>query len=203
MHIEPFGVEIWMNEWETKCEWNLAETCVESLTIAELLDLVGKGDAAVSEILPLKMTYGAIEGSERLRNAISALYDSQMPEKIVVTHGTIGANMLVHRTLVAAGDRVVAVVPTYQQHYSIPASIGADVHTLNLREENGFLPDLDALRALVTPDTKLIAINNPNNPTGALMDRAMLTKIAEIARSVGAWILCDEVYRGTDQDAQS
>ena len=200
MHIEPFGVEIWMNEWESKCEWNLAETCVESLTIAELLDLVGKGDAAVSEILPLKMAYGAIEGSERLRNAISALYASQTPENIVVTHGTIGANMLVHRTLVAAGDRVVAVVPTYQQHYSIPASIGADVHALNLNEENGFLPDLDALRALVTPDTKLIAINNPNNPTGALMDRAMLTKIAEIARNVGAWILCDEVYRGTDQD---
>lgn len=200
MHIEPFGVEIWMNEWETKCEWNLAETCVESLTISELLDLAGKGDAAVSDILPLKMTYGAIEGSDRLRTAISALYDSQTPDNIIVTHGTIGANMLVHRSLVEAGDRVIAVIPTYQQHYSIPASIGADVHTLNLREKDGFLPDLDALRALVTPDTKLIALNNPNNPTGALMDLAMLTEIAEIARGVGAWILCDEVYRGTDQD---
>ncbi|KIC22800.1 aminotransferase [Leisingera sp. ANG-Vp] len=200
MHIEPFGVEIWMNEWETKCEWNLAETCVESLTIEELLQLAGRNSADLSELLAMKMTYGAIEGSDRLRNAISALYKGQSPENVIVTHGTIGANMLVHKALVERGDRVVAVVPTYQQHYSIPASIGADVHQLRLREENGFLPDLEELRALVTPETKLIAINNPNNPTGALMDRAMLEEIAAIASEAGVWILCDEVYRGTDQD---
>ncbi len=199
MHIEPFGVEIWMNEWETKCAFNLAETCVESLTIGELLQLAGRNDTDLSELLPMKMTYGAIEGSDRLRTAIARLYDAQANENIIVTHGTIGANMLVHKTLVERGDRVVAVVPTYQQHYSIPASIGADVHPLKLREEDDFLPDLDALRALVTPGTKLIALNNPNNPTGALMDRTMQEDIADIARSVGAWVLCDEVYRGTDQ----
>lgn len=199
MQIEPFGVEIWMNEWETKCDWNLAETCVESLTIAELLALIGKNDTDLSALLSMKMTYGDIEGSMRLRRAICALYDTQTPENVIVTHGTIGANMLVHKTLVSAGDHVVAVVPTYQQHYSIPASIGADVHPLHLRPENGFLPDLDELRALVTPATKLIAINNPNNPTGSLMDRAVLEQIAVIARNVDAWILCDEVYRGTDQ----
>ena len=202
MHIEPFGVEIWMNEWETKCEWNLAETCVESLTIAQLLELVGKNEVDLSEMLSMKMTYGAIEGSMRLRNAICALYDRQNVENVIVTHGAIGANMLIHRTLVSAGDRVVAIVPTYQQHYSIPASIGADVYPLKLREENGFLPDLEELRTLVVPGTRLIAINNPNNPTGALMDRAMLEEIAAIARKVGAWVLCDEVYRGTNQTGQ-
>lgn len=200
MHIEPFGVEIWMNEWENRCAFNLAETCVESLTIAEFLALVGKNKTDLSDILDMKMTYGAIEGSERLRRAISALYDHQKTENIVITHGTIGANMLVHRTLVEPGDRVIAVVPTYQQHYSIPASIGADVHHLQLREENGFLPDLEELRALAVPGTRLIALTNPNNPTGALMDRAMLEEIAEIAHAAGAWVLCDEVYRGTDQD---
>ena len=199
MHIEPFGVEIWMNEWETKCQWNLAETCVESLTIAELLALAGKNDVDLSELLAMKMTYGEIEGSMRLRSAICALYDQQVVENVVVTHGTIGANMLIHKTLVSPSDRVIAVVPTYQQHYSIPASIGAEVHQLKLREENGFLPDLEELRALTVPGTRLIAINNPNNPTGALMDRAMLKEIAAIAREVGAWVLCDEVYRGTDQ----
>ncbi|THF91269.1 MAG: aminotransferase class I/II-fold pyridoxal phosphate-dependent enzyme, partial [Sulfitobacter sp. SK025] len=118
---------------------------------------------------------------------------------IIVTHGTIGANMLVHKALVGAGDRVVAIVPTYQQHYSIPASIGADVQQLQLREHDGFLPDLDALRDLVVPGTKLIALTNPNNPTGALIERPMLEEIVQIARAAGAWILCDEVYRGTDQ----
>jgi aspartate/methionine/tyrosine aminotransferase len=101
---------------------------------------------------------------------------------------------------VETGDRVISVVPTYQQHYSIPASIGAEVHHLQLREENGFLPDLEELRALALPGTRLIAINNPNNPTGSLMNEAMLQEIVEIARSTGAWILCDEVYRGTNQE---
>lgn len=199
MHIEPFAVEIWMNAWETKCELNLAETCVASLTIAQLLDLTGRNDRDLSDLLDLKMTYGDIRGSERLLGAVSALYDSQTPDNIIITHGTIGANMLVHRALVGAGDRVVAIVPTYQQHYSIPESLGADINLLKLREENGFLPDLDALRALVIPGTRLIAINNPNNPTGSLMDRAMLEEIAQIARAAGAYVLCDEVYRGIDQ----
>ena len=199
MNIEPFGVEIWMNEWETRCDWNLAETCVESLTINDLLTLVGKTEASLAELLPLKMTYGDIEGSVPLRTAITALYEKQKIENVIVTHGTIGANMLVHKTLVAAGDRVVTVVPTYQQHYSIPASIGADVHTLQLREQNNFLPDLDELREMVVAGTRLIAMTNPNNPTGSLMGRAMLEEIVAIARKADAWILCDEVYRGTDQ----
>jgi Aspartate/tyrosine/aromatic aminotransferase len=199
MRIEPFGVEIWMNEWETKCEWNLAETCVESLTIRQLLALSGRNGEDLSALLPMQMTYGAIEGSDRLRAAIAALYAGQRCENIMVTHGTIGANMLVHRALVEQGDRVVAVVPTYQQHYSIPESLGADVHLLHLRAEDCWLPDLDRLRALAVPGTKLIALTNPNNPTGALIPVSMLQEIAEIARAVGAWVLCDEVYRGTDQ----
>lgn len=200
MHIRKFGVEIWMNAYENECKFNLAETCVESITIAELLALTGHNDTYLTAILDMKMTYGDIEGSPRLRSAIAALYDKMHVPNITVTHGTIGANALVHQTLVSRGDRVIAVVPTYQQHYSIPESIGADMHLLYLRQEDGFLPDLDALRALATPDTRLIAINNPNNPTGALMDRAMLEKIVEIARDCDAYLLCDEVYRGTDQE---
>jgi aspartate/methionine/tyrosine aminotransferase len=199
MQIREFGVEIWMNAFELACDLNLAETCVESLTIGELLALAGRNDMALAELLPMKMTYGAIPGSDRLRDGIAGLYDHQTRDNIVVTHGTIGANALVHQALVARDDRVISVIPTYQQHYSIPESIGADVQHLHLRPENGFLPDLADLAAMATPGTRLIAINNPNNPTGALMDRAMLSEIAAIARKVGAYVLCDEVYRGTDQ----
>ncbi len=202
MHIAPFGVEIWMNEFEKVCELNLAETCVESITMAELLALCGKDESALSEVLPFKMTYGDIEGSDRLRDAIAALYEKQKRENILVTHGTIGANSLVHQALISRGDKVISVIPTYQQHYSIPESIGADVHLLHLKPENGFLPDLDELRSMATPGTKLIAINNPNNPTGSLMDRDMLEGIAAIAGDIDAWVLCDEVYRGTDQEGQ-
>ncbi|MBO9477273.1 aminotransferase [Shimia sp. R11_0] len=200
MDIRPFGVEMWMNEYETKCDLNLAETCVESITLGELFEMAGVQDSILDQLSGMKMTYGAIEGSDRLRDAIASLYTTQNRENVLTTHGTIGANSLVHQTLVARGDHVISVIPTYQQHYSIPESIGADIELLHLRPEQAFLPDLDKLRSMVRPDTKLIAINNPNNPTGALMDKALLEEIVAIARSVDAWLLCDEVYRGTDQD---
>jgi aspartate/methionine/tyrosine aminotransferase len=199
MKIREFGVERWMDLYETKCAYNLAETCVESLTIDQLLDLCGKQNTVLDELRPLKLTYGAIEGSERLRHVIASLYDHQEPANVIVTHGAIGGNALVYETLVEPGDTVVSVLPTYQQHYSIPESYGADVRILKLREENAFLPDLAELRRLVDHKTKLISINNPNNPTGSLMDARLLAEIAEIARSCGAYVLCDEVYRGTDQ----
>lgn len=200
MKIRDFGVEIWMNRYENDCELNLAETCVQSLTVAELLHLAGKTNVIMEELLPMQLTYGAIEGTDRLRGLVAGLYENQKPENVVATHGTIGANALVHETLVEPGDRVISVLPTYQQHYSIPESYGADVQILKLTEATGFLPDLEELQKLATPGTKLIAINNPNNPTGSLMDREYLTRIAEIARACGAWVLCDEVYRGTDQE---
>ena len=199
MFIEPFEVEIWMNEWETRCTYNLAETCVASITINELLALSGRDEADLYEILSMKLTYGDIEGSDRLRASISKLYANTAIADITITHGTIAANMLVHKGLVERGDHVVSIIPTYQQHYSIPRSIEANVATLSLEASDGFLPDLDRLRSMVTLETKLIALTNPNNPTGALIERPMLEAIAEVADSVGAYLLCDEVYRGTGQ----
>ena len=74
-----------MNEYENNCDYNLAETCVQSLTIEELLEITSQKDTILAELLPLKLTYGAIEGSDRLKNAIISLYDNQTPEKIVAT----------------------------------------------------------------------------------------------------------------------
>ena len=199
MFIEPFEVEIWMNEWETRCTYNLAETCVASITINELLALSGRDEADLYEILSMKLTYGDIEGSDRLRAAISKLYANTAIADITITHGTIAANMLVHKGLVERGAHVVSIIPTYQQHYSIPRSIEANVATLSLEASDDFLPDLDRLRSMVTLETKLIALTNPNNPTGALIERPMLEAIADIAASVDAYLLCDEVYRGTAQ----
>src|SRR5690349_2440506 len=131
MKIREFGVEMWMNRYETCCTHNLAETCIESLTIAELLALAGRSsDETMGELAAMKLTYGAIEGSTRLRRAIASLYEHQPIEHVMVTHGAIGANALVYETLVSPGDHVVSVLPNYQQHYSIPESYGADVQTV-------------------------------------------------------------------------
>jgi aspartate/methionine/tyrosine aminotransferase len=199
MQIKEFGVERWMYLYEEDSELNLAETCVESLTVAELLKIAGKEDALLREILPMKLTYGAIDGTERLRNNVALLYENQSMSNVIITHGAISANALVYETLIEPGDHMISVLPTYQQHYSIPESYGAKVDVLRLRQEDAFLPDLDELKRIVAPATRLIAFSNPNNPTGALMEREFLEQIVRIARSCGAYVLSDEVYRGTDQ----
>lgn len=199
MKIRDFGVEMWMNAYENDCTHNLAETCVRSLTVEELLDLSGKREETLEQLVQTRLTYGDIPGSPRLRQAIAGLYQAMSPERVTITNGAIGANALTMLTLVEPGDRVISVLPTYQQHYSIPESIGAQVDILQLREENGWLPDLDELRGLVKKaggKVRLININNPNNPTGSVMEEPVLREIAGIARDAGAWLLCDEVYRG-------
>jgi hypothetical protein len=194
-----FAVERWMDRYENACRYNLSETCVESLTVAGLLRLAGREGSLEEALSGLKLTYGSIPGSDLLRGRIGSLYTRQTADNVIVTHGAIGANALVYQALVEPGDRVVSVLPTYQQHTSIPESLGAEVLTLRLEEGNGFLPDLDDLRKLVGGRAKLIAFSNPNNPTGSLMDWGVLQNIVSIAREAGAWILGDEVYRGIDQ----
>ena len=200
MRIRDFGVEIWMNRWETVCRYNLAETCVDSVTVDELLGLAGIDRAAfVAELGAMRLGYGAIEGSARLRSAIAALYDTVRAEDVIVTHGAIGANHLVYQAVVEPGDVVVSVVPTYQQHTAIPESLGATVRPVPQREDLGWLPDLAELRAAAA-GARLISLVNPGNPTGSLLDGAAVDAVVAIAREAGAWILADEVYRGLDQD---
>ena len=201
MKIKPFAVEEWMNAWEVGAKYNIAETCVDSISMNELFELTGEDKTEfLNRLCARRLSYGDIEGLPEFRKGVCGLYKTLNIENIVTTHGASGANHHVFYSLISPGDRVVSIMPTYQQLYSIPESYGADVQILHLSKENNYLPDLEKLRRLVTPKTKMICINNPNNPTGALMSEQMLREIVEIARSADAWILCDEVYRHLSQE---
>lgn len=201
MKINPFAVEEWMNAWEVGAKYNIAETCVDSISMNELFELTGEDKTEfLNRLCARRLSYGDIEGLPEFRKGVCGLYKTLNIENIVPTHGASGANHHVFYSLISPGDRVVSIMPTYQQLYSIPESYGADVQILHLSKENNYLPDLEKLRRLVTPETKMICINNPNNPTGALMSEQLLREIVEIARSADAWILCDEVYRHLSQE---
>ena len=190
MKIPPFKIEEWMNRYEPGALYDLSGTCIKPLTIRELCGSAGM------EAFDITLDYGNITGSERLKNNIKALYTNQNLENITVTHGAIGANQLVFFSLLEKGDEVVCIVPTYQQHYSIPESIEANVKLCFLKEENNWLPNLDELSQVVTSKTKLLCINNPNNPTGAVIPNWLIEEITEFAKENKIWILADEVYRG-------
>lgn len=201
MKIKTFKVERWMNEYEEEAVYNLAETCVDSITIKELLALCGEDTADyMTRLADTRLSYSHIFGSPEFLKGVAGLYRDLKPEQVIPTHGAIGANNQVITTLIGPEDNMVSVMPTYQQHYSIPESIGADVRILQLKLEDDYLPDLDVLRSLVDENTRMITINNPNNPTGSWIPVEQMKEIVEIAKSVGAYVLCDEVYRGIAED---
>ncbi|MBN1333821.1 MAG: aminotransferase [Synergistales bacterium] len=195
MRIKTFDVERWMDLYENDAVNNIAETCVNSMSVRELLELAGDTGSRIQQILDMRLTYGAIPGSLSLREGITGLYETMGPENVLVMNGGSASNFLTLYALVEPGDHVISVNPTYQQLYSIPESFGARVDLLELKPEEGFLPDPGKIAGMITPETKMICLNNPNNPTGALMGKDLLEEIVEVARSVDAWILCDEVYR--------
>jgi aspartate/methionine/tyrosine aminotransferase len=201
VRIEPFFVEQWMNAHETTATWNIAETCVHSLTLEQLLELSGDADGVLRRLRETWLGYGDIVGSPRLRAAIAALYGERItPDNVLTANGAIGANFLALYALVEPGTTVVSVQPTYQQLFSVPESLGADVRTVRLREEDGYLPDVAAIRAAADDRTALIVLNNPNNPTGALIDEPLLREIVEVACEHDAWLFCDEVYRKLEHE---
>ena len=100
MHIKDFKVERWMDAYETKCEINMAESCVDSLRLEELLEICGHKDDFIKQIMGMKLTYGTIEGSDYLKKGIASLYQNVSPSQITVTHGNIGANYLVYMSLI-------------------------------------------------------------------------------------------------------
>lgn len=190
MKIAPFKIEEWMNVYEAGALIDLTTTCIAPISVRELCGRIS------SDVLDLKLDYGEITGSNRLKCAIQSIYTNQDIKNITVTHGAIGANQLIFLSLLEKGDEVVCVVPTYQQHYSIPESIGANVKLYFLKEENSWLPDVGELSKVVTSKTKLLCINNPNNPTGAVIPNPLLKEIVDMASKRNVWILSDEAYRG-------
>ncbi|KAJ5635732.1 uncharacterized protein N7484_009045 [Penicillium longicatenatum] len=210
--IDEFAVERWMDDYENDAKFNLAETCCASISLTDLLAFSGSSDQE-DKLLDFskKQVYGSIRGSTALRTNVARLYCSDsstsLPaDQVLITNGAIQANFLALYTNVGPGDHVICHYPTYQQLYSIPKSFGAEVSLWRSRENEGWRLDLDELRSLIRPNTKYIIINNPQNPTGAVLSRANLQGIVDIAREHGIILHSDEVYRplfhSLDADSQ-
>lgn len=166
--LPAFEVEQWMDKYEnTPGVLNIAETCCASISIDRLAQFNDNQQTDAHRIVDFSkpMTYGPILGSNELRQNIAAIYNEdeskanlQPPalstEDIVITQGAIAANHLVFYSLVGPGDHVVSVFPTYQQLYTIPESLGAEVSLWELKAENGCVPNVAELETLIKSNTK-------------------------------------------------
>lgn len=200
MKIEPFQLERWMTKYEINVRWDIAESGIFPMSMREIIDLLPPEEraATLDELLDIRLGYSEACGSLELRSLIASTYENTSPENILVTTGAIEANFLLFNELLSAGDRVVAVAPAYQQLNSVPRAIGCEVALWQLRKNGVFYYDLDDLRALATPGTRMIVINTPHNPTGAMLSDAQLDDIYALAEELDAWVLSDEAYRWLD-----
>jgi len=199
--IAPFDVEQWMDKYEvTPGVLNIAETCAASISIDDLVGLCEDPNTEPPLKTSTKLTYGPIRGSDNLRGRLAALYSVRVStplpsDNVLITPGAISANFLLLYTLIGPGDHVVCVYPTYQQLYTVPESLGAEVSLWKLRKEKKYIPDVEELKTLVKENTKMIIINNPNNPTGSTIPKSVLQDLVDFAREKDIVILSDEVYR--------
>ncbi|GMV22745.1 MAG: aminotransferase [Acidimicrobiia bacterium] len=197
MKIEPFLLERWMTRHETHVKYDIAESGILPLSTQDLLNFEDAEvrPATLDALLQLPLGYSEARGTEQLRGLLAGTYRSVSSDQILVTTGAIEANFLLFNDLLDAGDHVIAPYPAYQQLYSVPKAIGCEVSLWPVGPETNYQYDLNRLEALITPKTKLIVVNTPHNPTGAMLSPEDAARVYAMADRVGAWVLGDEAYR--------
>lgn len=198
-NFEPFLMERMMSKFEQAVDYNLSESGVHPMLLSELLE---DNPNYIDELLATDLNYPHVNGNPELRENIAALYNGASADNVLVTVGAIEANYLTLRTLLSTGEEIVVMSPNYMQVWGVAKNHGLKVKTFSLLEENGWAPDLAELEEKATSETKMIAVCNPNNPTGRAMTKDEMDSIVSIAERSGAWILADEVYSGAERETE-
>ena len=196
MSFVPFDLERWQSTWEKRVRFNLAESGVHAFSVDQLLALT---DTSPSALLDIRLAYNQSDGTPELRRAIASTYSGVTEDQITVTVGSAEANFILCWALIEPGDHVVVVTPAYMQIPGLARNFGATVTEVPLRPDAGWQLDMTRLREAVRPDTKVVVITNPNNPTGYTFSDDERDAILTLSTEAGAWILADEVYQGAER----
>ncbi len=197
MAIAPFRIERYYGLYEFTTPLNLSASDCESLTVGALLDLSG---TPFSDLASLHLGYTESQGHPALREAIAAMYEEAEADDVVVTNAPEEAIFILIETFLEAGDRVVVQAPCYQSLRQLAIHKGCDVRAWEVVEtQDGWRLDLDRLEALLTPETKLLIVNFPHNPTGLHADARTWREILGMASRRGIRVFSDEMYLGVER----
>ena len=195
MKLDQFEMERMQSTWENRVDYNLSESGVHPLKLNELLR-----DEEIFELTRVSLGYNQTNGTEELRSIIAQRYPGASAGNILVTNGSAEANFISTWCLIEPGDKIALMLPNYMQIWGIGRAFGADVKPFHLIPTNGrWEVDWDELERAISPGTRLIAVCNPNNPTGAQLNLKHIQTICELAAKTDAWILSDEVYQGAER----
>jgi aspartate/methionine/tyrosine aminotransferase len=197
MKINGFKLERFFARYEFTAPYLLCTSDCESFTVEDLFQL---DENAERDFKNLRLGYTETAGSPVLREEISRLYTGINPEDVLVCAGAQEGIFIFMNALLNPGDRVIVQFPAYQSLYEIANALGCGVTLWPMDANNNWELDPDFPGSAVTPGTKAIVINLPNNPTGYNMSKEKLNRLVGIAREHDIYIFSDEVYRFLEYD---
>ncbi|MEV7026371.1 aminotransferase class I/II-fold pyridoxal phosphate-dependent enzyme, partial [Kitasatospora sp. NPDC093558] len=195
--LPDFRLETYFSRWEFTARHHLTASDAETMTMAELLALAGPEDRHAWDTLALG--YTETFGDPELRRAIAGMYEEAGADDVICFGGAQEGLNLAMQVLLEPGDHAVVITPNYQSAETVPLSI-CEVTGVALDERQDWALDVDAVKAALRPNTRVVSVNFPNNPTGALIDAADLRRLAELCDERGIRLFSDEVYRGLERD---
>ncbi len=198
MKLNDFKLEVFFGKHEFTAPYLLTQSDCESMTINELF----KYEPGLKEpFLNMWLGYTEVSGNPELREAIADLYPTMTPENIIVHAGAQEPIFNFMNVMLNKGNHVITQFPVYQSLFEVANSIGCEVSKWNLKQtEKGWQMNIEELKELIKPNTRLIVLNSPNNPTGYAFRKEEIEAIAEIARNHNIYVFCDEVYKGIELD---
>jgi aspartate/methionine/tyrosine aminotransferase len=198
--LRPFALEVFFSKWEFTARYHLCASDMQSMTLSELLGMADAADRAAWD--QLYLGYTETWGSPALREAIAATYDTISVGEVLSFVGAQEGIFAAMHGLLGPDDHAIVVIPNYQSVESVPLSI-CDTTGIPLDPDNNWELDLDRVRDAIRPNTRVICINFPHNPTGKVISRSALDSLIDVARRRGIYIFSDEVYRLLERRPES
>ena len=178
-------LEEWFDKYQYAVQYDIGESAIKYKTFGHM-------EIDLSDIA---LRYGHHSGRADLKALIASQYENLTVENVIVTSGASEANFAIVAALVKPDDHVIVEHPNYTSLYDVPRALGCEVTLHSLKFEDKFKPDLDELKRLIKPNTKLISMTHPNNPTGSMISEKDLHEIIKIAESNDVYLMFDETYR--------
>ncbi len=198
VRIAEFQLERYFARWEFAVRHLLCASDVEGYPMAELLALADDETRGLWD--GLRLGYTESTGHPLLRREIASLYEHVSPDDVLVFAGAEEAIFCLLNVMLGPGDHAIVTWPGYQSLYEVARAAGAEVTLHDLREADGWALDVDRLRATIRPETRLVVVNAPHNPTGMLPTRAEWRALTDLCAEAGIHLLADEVYRFLEFD---
>ena len=192
MRPRPFKLERYFAQHEFTSRYLLSCSDCEALTLSEMLAMAD--DEARQLWDGLSLGYTESQGHLLLRQEIATLYSGVGPDQVLTCVPEEGILMAMS-VMLSPGDHVIATYPGYQSLYEIASAIGCRVTHWIPREDEGWRFDVEWLRDQIRPETRLIVVNWPHNPTGGTIRREGFVRVIELARQHGIALFSDEMYR--------